>query len=139
MHEAPQHDPLIDMLGGRLPRAPAGRSRRSAPLRRPTSGPGQRRLPDQPCAGVRLLRERQTIEIKLWHEPGDSIPADPEASIGWLFKRWRQLDSWVDERRRAGTDGDPRAPEATLSRLAKDVAQPRARPRVQGAKADFAR
>jgi 1-acyl-sn-glycerol-3-phosphate acyltransferase len=48
----------------------------------------------------RALPERQTIEVKLWHEPPDSIPAGHDARIDWLFERWRRLDEWVEERRR---------------------------------------
>jgi 1-acyl-sn-glycerol-3-phosphate acyltransferase len=46
----------------------------------------------------RRLPEPQTIEVKLWHEPADAIPADHDARIGWLFDRWRRLDAWVRER-----------------------------------------
>jgi 1-acyl-sn-glycerol-3-phosphate acyltransferase len=46
----------------------------------------------------RLLPERQTIEVKLWHEPPESIPADHDARIDWLFERWRRLDAWVEGR-----------------------------------------
>lgn len=47
----------------------------------------------------RLLPARQTIEVKLWHEPPESIPADHDARIDWLFERWRRLDEWVERRR----------------------------------------
>jgi 1-acyl-sn-glycerol-3-phosphate acyltransferase len=46
----------------------------------------------------RLLPARQTIEVKLWHEPAESIPADHAERIDWLFERWRRLDEWVQER-----------------------------------------
>jgi 1-acyl-sn-glycerol-3-phosphate acyltransferase len=49
----------------------------------------------------RLLPERQTIEVKLWHEPAETIPADRGERIAWLFDRWRRLDAWVEERGRA--------------------------------------
>ena len=48
----------------------------------------------------RLLPEHQPIEVKLWHEPAEAIPADHEERIDWLFERWRRLDAWVEERRR---------------------------------------
>jgi 1-acyl-sn-glycerol-3-phosphate acyltransferase len=48
----------------------------------------------------RLLPERQRIEVKLWHEPADTIPEGRDERIDWLFERWRRLDAWVDERRR---------------------------------------
>jgi 1-acyl-sn-glycerol-3-phosphate acyltransferase len=47
----------------------------------------------------RLLPEPQRIEIKLWHEPAETIPAEHDARIDWLFERWRRLDAWVAERR----------------------------------------
>jgi 1-acyl-sn-glycerol-3-phosphate acyltransferase len=52
----------------------------------------------------RLLPERQTIQIRLWHEPAGSLPADRDEQIDWLFGWWRTLDGWVDgrERERAG-------------------------------------
>ena len=50
----------------------------------------------------RRLPEAQTIEVRLWHEPSSSIPADREEKIDWLFGLWQKLDAWVDERLRAG-------------------------------------
>ena len=58
----------------------------------------------------RLLPEPQTIELRLWHEPADAIPADPDARIDWLFGWWRTLDEWVAERR--GGSGGDRAAQA---------------------------
>ncbi len=55
----------------------------------------------------RLLPEPQTIEVKLWHEPWDAIPTDPDARIDWLFEHWRRLDAWVEERHAARGDGPP--------------------------------
>ena len=49
----------------------------------------------------RLLPEPQTIELKLWHDPAETIPAGREERIRWLFDRWRLLDEWVQERRDA--------------------------------------
>ena len=49
----------------------------------------------------RHLPEEQVIEVRLWHEPADSIPADHDAQIEWLFDRWRTLDEWVGERETA--------------------------------------
>jgi len=48
-----------------------------------------------------LLPERQTVEVRLWHEPADAIPADSDQQIDWLFGWWGTLDAWVDERERA--------------------------------------
>ena len=45
----------------------------------------------------RLLPEPQRIEVKLWHEPADSIPTDHEERIDWLFSVWQRLDAWVAE------------------------------------------
>ena len=44
----------------------------------------------------RLLPERQVIDVQLWHEPAESIPADHDERIAWLFERWRVLDEWVE-------------------------------------------
>ena len=49
----------------------------------------------------RLLPEHQRIEVRLWHEPAASVPAEHEARIAWLFERWQRLDEWVEERSRA--------------------------------------
>jgi len=49
----------------------------------------------------RLLPERQTIEVRLWHEPRSAIPAGQDQRIDWLFGWWRRLDAWVGERERA--------------------------------------
>ncbi len=57
----------------------------------------------------RLLPEPQTIEVKLWHEPWDTIPPDPGERIDWLFERWRRLDAWVAERHAARGDALPPA------------------------------
>lgn len=48
-----------------------------------------------------LLPERQTIEVRLWHEPASAVPEGREEQIDWLFGWWRTLDRWVDERRQA--------------------------------------
>ena len=50
----------------------------------------------------RLLPERQTIEVKLWHVPAEEIPGEHGERIDWLFDRWRRLDAWVQERAAAG-------------------------------------
>lgn len=47
----------------------------------------------------RLLPEPQTIELRLWHEAPEAIPADRDERIDWLFGWWRTLDEWVEERR----------------------------------------
>lgn len=47
----------------------------------------------------RLLPKHQPIEVKLWHEPAESIPREHDARIDWLFERWSRLDAWVAERR----------------------------------------
>ncbi len=45
----------------------------------------------------RLLPERQVIDVMLWHEPAESIPAGHDERIDWLFGLWRRLDDWVAE------------------------------------------
>lgn len=52
----------------------------------------------------RRLPEPQTIEVRFWHEPARSIPAERDAQIDWLFAWWQRLDAWVDERQRAGAE-----------------------------------
>ena len=58
----------------------------------------------------RLLPEPQTIELRLWHEPADAIPEDPDERIDWLFGWWRTLDEWVAERQAGRTK--PAMPQA---------------------------
>ncbi len=48
----------------------------------------------------RLLPEPQAIEVRLWHEPADVVPADRDEQIDWLFGWWLKLDAWVDDRQR---------------------------------------
>jgi 1-acyl-sn-glycerol-3-phosphate acyltransferase len=55
-------------------------------------------FPDGPAEVWRELPRRQTIDVKLWHEPAEAIPADPQARVEWLFDRWKVLDAWVAER-----------------------------------------
>ena len=43
----------------------------------------------------RLLPEPQTIEVRLWHSPASSVPAEHDERIAWLFAQWAQLDAWV--------------------------------------------
>ncbi len=47
-----------------------------------------------------LLPEPQAIEVRLWHEPRNAIPADRDERIDWLFGWWRTLDAWVEDRER---------------------------------------
>jgi len=52
-----------------------------------------------------LLPKEQMVEVRMWLEPADAIPAGRDERIGWLFDWWETLDAWVDERQRdrAGT------------------------------------
>ena len=52
-----------------------------------------------------LLPQPQAIEVRLWHEPRDAIPADRDERIDWLFGCWRTLDAWVGQRERARAEG----------------------------------
>lgn len=47
----------------------------------------------------RLLPHPQAVEIRLWHEPAETIPRDHGERIEWLFERWRRLDEWVAAQR----------------------------------------
>lgn len=58
-------------------------------------------VPTGPGEVWRLLPERQTVEVRLWHEPAGAIPVDRDQQIDWLFGWWGNLDAWVDERERA--------------------------------------
>jgi hypothetical protein len=44
------------------------------------------------------LPHPQTVEVRLWAEPAEHVPADREEATDWLFARWRTLDAWVAER-----------------------------------------
>jgi 1-acyl-sn-glycerol-3-phosphate acyltransferase len=46
----------------------------------------------------RLLPERQTVEVRLWAFPAESIPSDRDEAIDWLFAQWATLDAWVAAR-----------------------------------------
>jgi 1-acyl-sn-glycerol-3-phosphate acyltransferase len=58
----------------------------------------------------RLLPARQAIQVQLWHEPADALPAQRDAQIDWLFGWWRTLDAWVDERERERAGAPPTQP-----------------------------
>jgi 1-acyl-sn-glycerol-3-phosphate acyltransferase len=45
----------------------------------------------------RQLPVAQTIDIRLWHAPAETIPDGRDARIDWLFDRWAELDAWVAE------------------------------------------
>ena len=47
-----------------------------------------------------LLPHRQTVEVRLWHEPAGAVPRAREEQIDWLFDWWRRLDDWVAERQK---------------------------------------
>ena len=49
----------------------------------------------------RLLPEPQRVEVRMWHVPAGDLPDEHDARIDWLFRRWHELDAWVDERARA--------------------------------------
>ena len=53
-------------------------------------------------AGMRALWRRlatgQTIEMRLWIECAEDIPAGHDEQIDWLFGWWRTIDAWVEER-----------------------------------------
>ena len=53
------------------------------------------------------LPRKQVVDIRMWHEPAADLPEAHDERIDWLFDRWRRLDEWVEERRRAagGADG----------------------------------
>jgi len=59
-------------------------------------------FPNGPGEVWRLLPEHQPVQVKLWHEPAETIPREHAARIEWLFERWERLDDWVQERRSAG-------------------------------------
>lgn len=55
--------------------------------------------------GLRELWEclpaKQVVDVRMWLEPAAAVPTERDERIDWLFDRWRRLDEWVDERRRA--------------------------------------
>ena len=36
-----------------------------------------------------------TIRVKIWREPGASIPRGRDAQLEWLTARWERLDDWL--------------------------------------------
>jgi len=42
----------------------------------------------------------RTIRIKIWRHAGDTVPADREGQVRWLYERWQELDDWIGEQRR---------------------------------------
>ena len=45
----------------------------------------------------RDLPVAQTIDIRLWHAPAETVPKEHAERIAWLFDRWAELDAWVAE------------------------------------------
>lgn len=43
----------------------------------------------------------RTIRIKIWRHAGDTVPANRDGQVRWLYERWHELDEWIDEQRRA--------------------------------------
>jgi len=58
----------------------------------------------------RLASPGENIEMRLWVERADDVPAAREEQIDWLFGWWRTLDAWVDERQVASADAPPADP-----------------------------
>jgi 1-acyl-sn-glycerol-3-phosphate acyltransferase len=46
----------------------------------------------------RLGSPGEPIELRLWIERADDIPSGQDEQIDWLFRWWRTVDAWVDER-----------------------------------------
>jgi hypothetical protein len=44
------------------------------------------------------LPHRQHVEVQLWREAAEDVPAGRDERIDWLFAWWRRLDAWVGER-----------------------------------------
>lgn len=41
----------------------------------------------------------RTVPVALWRHPASSIPGDRKQRSRWLYERWLELDSWVEERK----------------------------------------
>jgi 1-acyl-sn-glycerol-3-phosphate acyltransferase len=50
----------------------------------------------------RILGQKHAIALRSWRYRADSLPADTDARIAWLFARWAELDAWIEQRTRAG-------------------------------------
>lgn len=44
------------------------------------------------------LADPQHIEVRLWIEHAEDVPATYDERIDWLFGWWQTIDAWVDER-----------------------------------------
>ena len=42
----------------------------------------------------------RTIRIKIWRHAADTVPADRDGQVRWLYDRWQELDDWIGEQRR---------------------------------------
>ena len=62
----------------------------------------------------RLGSPGEDIEMRLWLERAEDVPADRDAQIDWLFGWWRTIDAWIDERHAAAAGAGAREiPPAT--------------------------
>lgn len=39
-----------------------------------------------------------TVHVRFRRYPAAEIPADREALVRWLYKRWQEVDDWVGQR-----------------------------------------
>lgn len=47
------------------------------------------------------LAAPQDIELRLWVERAEAVPAGRDEQIDWLFGWWQTIDAWIDERHAA--------------------------------------
>ncbi|MBA3418694.1 MAG: 1-acyl-sn-glycerol-3-phosphate acyltransferase [Geodermatophilaceae bacterium] len=47
----------------------------------------------------RELPEDKTLHLRWWFVPAADVPAGREAQIGWLYERWADIDSWIENHR----------------------------------------
>jgi len=43
----------------------------------------------------------RSVEMRLWLVPAADIPAGADERIDWLFRWWRRIDAWIEDRQPA--------------------------------------
>ncbi len=56
-----------------------------------------------------------TVRVRFWRHAAETVPAEPDAMVEWLYACWQELDDWIGEQHVRGGSGRG---EKALSALA---------------------
>jgi 1-acyl-sn-glycerol-3-phosphate acyltransferase len=49
------------------------------------------------------IPDHKTLHLRWWFVPSDEVPTEHDARIEWLFARWAEIDTWIDDQQRQPT------------------------------------